>query len=182
MRDGASACRLPRYAHAGVRRHGAAAARRAGMWLRGGRGCASPTVAARHAGPTAAARRAGRWRQLGPPARRRRGAKARRAGSSSSCASSSRSSEETDERAGAHVARGKARAARRPVACAVVHGTPANFRKLLDGQLKKLVAVGNLTRVKNSFKLAAAGRELAVGEFFSLFFLFFRNRYACEIV
>ena len=80
--------------------------------------------------------------------------------------------EETDERAGAHVARDKARAARRPAARAVVHGTPANFRKLLDGQLKKLVAAGKLTRVKNSFKLAAAGRELAVGEFF-LFFSYF---------
>ena len=80
------------------------------------------------------------------------------------------------------MARGKARAARRPAARAVVHGTPANFRKLLDGQLKKLVAAGKLTRVKNSFKLAAVGRELAVGEFFLFFFLFFRNRYVCEIV
>ena len=65
------------------------------------------------------------------------------------------------------MARGKARTARRPTARAVVHATPANFRKLLDGQLKKLVAAGKLTRVKNSFKLAAVGRELAVGDFFS---------------
>ena len=70
------------------------------------------------------------------------------------------------------MARGKARAARRPAAREVAHGTPANFRKLLAGQLKKLAAAGKLTRVKNSFKLAAAGRELAVGDFF-LFFLFF---------
>ena len=47
--------------------------------------------------------------------------------------------EEIAEQAGAHVARGKARAARRPAARAVVHATPANFRKLLAGQLKKLV-------------------------------------------
>ena len=70
------------------------------------------------------------------------------------------------------MARGKARAARRPAARAVVHGTPANFRKLLDGQLKKLVVAGKLTRVKNSFKLAAAGWGLAVGDFF-LFFSYF---------
>ncbi|XP_039841132.1 histone H1-like [Panicum virgatum] len=37
-----------------------------------------------------------------------------------------------------------------------------NFRKLLAGQLKKLAAAGKLTRVKNSFKLAAAGRELTI--------------------
>ena len=74
------------------------------------------------------------------------------------------------------MARGKARAARRPASRAVVHATPANFRKLLAGQLKKLAATGKLTRVKNSFKLTAAGRELAVGDFFSFFFLFFRNR------
>ena len=80
--------------------------------------------------------------------------------------------EETAEGAGAHVARGKARAARRPAARAVVHATPANFRKLLAGQLKKLAAAGKLTRVKNSFKLAAAGRELAVGDFFSFFLIF----------
>ena len=66
------------------------------------------------------------------------------------------------------MARGKARTARRPAAHAVVHVTPANFRKLLDGQLKKLVAAGKLTRVKNSFKLA-------VGEFFLLFFLIFQK-------
>jgi len=61
------------------------------------------------------------------------------------------------------------------------HGAklPPNFRKLLAGQLKKLAAAGKLTRVKNSFKLAAAGLELGVGDFFSLFF---RNRYACGIV
>ena len=54
------------------------------------------------------------------------------------------------------------------------HGAklPPNFRKLLAGQLKKLAAAGNLTRVKNSFKLAAAGWGLAVGEFF-LFFSYF---------
>ena len=80
--------------------------------------------------------------------------------------------EETDKRAGAHVARGKARAARRPAARAVVHATPANFRKLLAGQLKKLAATRKLTRVKNSFKLTAAGRELAVGDFFSFFLIF----------
>jgi len=80
--------------------------------------------------------------------------------------------EEIAEQAGAHVARGKARAARRPAARAVVHATPANFRKLLAGQLKKLAAAGKLTRVKNSFKLAAAGRELAVGDFFSFFLIF----------
>jgi len=80
--------------------------------------------------------------------------------------------EETAERAGAHVARGKARAARRPAARAVVHATPANFRKLLAGQLKKLAAAGKLTCVKISFKLAAAGRELAVGDFFSFFSYF----------
>ena len=56
------------------------------------------------------------------------------------------------------------------------HGAklPPNFRKLLAGQLKKLAAAGKLTRVKNSFKLAAAGRELAVGDF-SLFFLIFQK-------
>ena len=81
--------------------------------------------------------------------------------------------EEIDERAGAHVARGKARAVRRPAARAVVHGTPANFRKLLARQLKKLAAAGKLIRVKNSFKLAAAERELAVGDFFSYFSYFF---------
>jgi len=70
------------------------------------------------------------------------------------------------------VARGKARAARRPAARAVVHATPANFRKLLAGQLKKLAAAGKLTCVKISFKLAAAGRELAVGDFFSFFSYF----------
>ena len=64
------------------------------------------------------------------------------------------------------MARGKARAVRQPADRAVVHGTPANFRKLLDGQLKKLVVAGKLTRVKNSFKVAAAGRVLAVGDFF----------------
>jgi len=54
------------------------------------------------------------------------------------------------------------------------HGAklPPNFRKLLAGQLKKLAAAGKLTRVKNSFKLAAAGLELAVGDFF-LFFSYF---------
>ena len=67
------------------------------------------------------------------------------------------------------MARGKARAACRPAARAVVHRTPANFRKLLDGQLKKLVAAGKLTRVKTSFKLVAAGWGLAVGEFFLIF-------------
>ena len=70
------------------------------------------------------------------------------------------------------MARGKARTARRPAARAVVHATPANFRKLLAGQLKKLAAAGKLTRVKNSFKLAAARRELAVGDFFSFFLIF----------
>jgi len=75
------------------------------------------------------------------------------------------------------VARGKARAARRPAARAVVHATPANFRKLLTRQLKKLAAAGKLTRVKNSFKLAAAGRELAVGDFFSFFLIF--QKYIC---
>ena len=70
------------------------------------------------------------------------------------------------------MARGKARAARRPAARAVVHATPANFRKLLAGQLKKLAATGKLTRVKNSFKLTAAGRELAMGDFFSFFSYF----------
>ncbi|KAG2540219.1 hypothetical protein PVAP13_9NG541528 [Panicum virgatum] len=55
------------------------------------------------------------------------------------------------------------------------HGAklPPNFRKLLAGQLKKFAAAGKLTRVKNSFKLAAAGLELAVGDFFSFFFLIF---------
>ena len=54
------------------------------------------------------------------------------------------------------------------------HGAklPPNFRKLLAGQLKKLAAAGKLIRVKNSFKLAAAGLELAVGDFFSFFFFF----------
>ena len=70
------------------------------------------------------------------------------------------------------MARGKARVARRPAARAVVHATPANFRKLLAQQLKKLTATGKLTRVKNSFKLAAAGPELAVGDFFSFFLIF----------
>ena len=74
------------------------------------------------------------------------------------------------------MARGKARAACHLAARAVVHATPANFRKLLAGQLKKLAAAGKLTRVKNSFKLAAAGRELAVGEFF-LFFSYFSEIY-----
>ena len=69
--------------------------------------------------------------------------------------------EETAEGAGAHVARGKARAACQLAARAVVHAMPANFRKLLARQLKKLAAAGKLTRGKNSFKLAAAGRELA---------------------
>ena len=81
--------------------------------------------------------------------------------------------EETAEGAGAHVARGKARAARRPAAREVVHATLANFCKLLAGQLKKLAAAGKLTRVKNSFKLAAAGWGLAVGEFFLFFFSYF---------
>ena len=53
-----------------------------------------------------------------------------------------------------------------------MHATPANFRKLLAGQLKKLAATGKLTRVKNSFKLTAARRELAVGDFFSFFSYF----------
>ena len=69
------------------------------------------------------------------------------------------------------MARGKSRTARRPAARAVVHATPANFRKLLAGQLKKLAATGKLTRVKNSFKLAATERELVVGDFF--FFSYF---------
>ena len=70
------------------------------------------------------------------------------------------------------MARGKAHATRRPAARAVVHATPANFRKLLAGQLKKLAVAGKLTRVKNSFKLAAAGLELAVCDFFSFFLIF----------
>ena len=69
------------------------------------------------------------------------------------------------------MARGKSRAARRPAAREVVHATLANFCKLLAGQLKKLAAAGKLNRVKNSFKLAAAGRELVVGDFF--FFSYF---------
>ena len=54
------------------------------------------------------------------------------------------------------------------------HGAklPPNFCKLLAGQLKKLAAAGKLTRVKNSFKLAAAGLELAVCDFFSFFLIF----------
>ena len=52
-----------------------------------------------------------------------------------------------------------------------MHATLANFCKLLAGQLKKLAAAGKLNRVKNSFKLAAAGRELVVGDF--LFFSYF---------
>ena len=53
-----------------------------------------------------------------------------------------------------------------------MHATLANFCKLLAGQLKKLAAAGKLNRVKNSFKLAAAGRELVVGDFFFFFLIF----------
>ncbi|KAL3506046.1 hypothetical protein ACH5RR_031428 [Cinchona calisaya] len=38
---------------------------------------------------------------------------------------------------------------------------PANFKKLLSVQLKKLVASGKLVKVKNSFKLAAPAKPTA---------------------